>query len=395
MRATDDVSRDWRPYTVAFVPRNPERRQRLVEVANQLEGRAGFTSVVRILRGTGPVVRKQAASVDVELQRELEHSHPSTFGRVVVAESLADGVAAVLQAHGIGPLSPNIALFNLAHPDIASSESGDEWGSMIQTARRFGSNVAVYHSNPDHVAERRVIDVWWADDRSGSLLVLLGWLMTRSAAWNGADVRVWIERSDEQGSGELDRVREVLADARLPVRVAGTAQPDAFNRTVQDAQFVLAPMRIKHGEGYGPTGASVVDLVDAGLPSGLFVHTGEEVALDVQPDQSLSTQLADALDRAEQLRSRAHELSDTAAALVVRAEMARLEASGDESSPEVIAATTDAAAAQRTYLDARARAEDAFLRVRSLDPSATEGTLDPDIWLAERTPDDAAFIRDR
>ncbi len=389
MRATDDVSRDWRPYTVAFVPRNPGRRHRLVEVANQLEGRAGFTSVVRILVGTGPVIRKRAGEVDVELQRELEHSHPSTFGRVVVADDVSSGVAAVLQAHGIGPLQPNIALFNLAHPSDDAVENAESWGAMIQTARRFGSNVAVLHHDDAATAtDRQRLDVWWSDDESGALLVLLAWLMTRTSEWDDADVRVWVERRDdvERPSETLDRVRQLLDEARLPVRVAGSAKAESFAKTVGDASFVLAPMRVRHKDGFGPGGASIADLVRTGVPDTLFVHVSEAVELDVQPDQSQSRHLADAVDRAERLRSHAQELSTTAAGLVVRAETVRLEHDGDDSAPEVAAAAKDAAAAQRAYLDARARAEEAFVRVRSLDPSMLDGELDPEVWLAESSP---------
>ncbi len=84
MAQRSDSSRDWRPYTVAFAPRDPLRRERLTAAATWIEGGAGFTSVVRIVVGRGPMIRKHGQNVGNKLAGELARQHPGVYPRSVV-----------------------------------------------------------------------------------------------------------------------------------------------------------------------------------------------------------------------------------------------------------------------------------------------------------------------
>ena len=143
-----DPGRDWRPCTVAFAPRDPDRRARLATLATWFEGNAGFTTVTRVVTGRGPMVRKRAARVELELQRELAARPDTIYGRVIVGETREDGVAAMLQAHGIGALRANLALFSWYHADDPARPNAATTAAMVQTAIRFGCSVGIAHT-PD------------------------------------------------------------------------------------------------------------------------------------------------------------------------------------------------------------------------------------------------------
>ncbi len=205
-----DARRDWRPVTVAFVPRDPERRAQLLTVSSWLEGGSGFTTAARIIPGRGPVARKHAARVEVELQHEIDEAGSGVYGRVIVANDLEAGVSAMLQAHGMGPISPNLALYSWYEIGDAERANSREYETMVRTGVRFGSHVGIVHAKGHDggaLAKGRVrrIVVWWSDDANGQLLTLLAWMATRTSVWSGATIEVWIASDDDAHKTERHR----------------------------------------------------------------------------------------------------------------------------------------------------------------------------------------------
>ncbi len=379
-------SRDWRPFTVAFAPRGPVRRERLAAATSWIEGGAGFSTVVRVVAGRGAVARKHATRVGQKLMGELASDYPTMYGRAIVAADLREGVAAALQSTGLGPIRPNLALF---HWRSHLSEASPEQESMAQTALRFGCNTGILVASddawervPQAAQATKKILVWWADDKSGQLLVLLAWMCTRDSVWEGAQIEVYVASIDE---GDAGRVAALLDEARLPAVVAGVADPTAFVATTAEADLVFGPMRIRRGQALGPADTPVEAMADV-LPVTLLVQVAAPVDLDVQPDEGEVAALAEARDRATEATERADELDGDASRLIVTAEMTRLDVAAGQANPEVVEAATKAAAvAHRNYLDARARADEAWRLVRELDPTAADGTLDEQLWI-ERAP---------
>ncbi len=382
-----DTTRDWRPCTVAFAPRDPTRRQRLCEVAQWLEGGAGFTTVARIVVGRGPMVRKIAGRIDLELQQELSDREGTIYGRVLAADTLDGGVSAMLQAHGIGSLRANMVLTSWFEDDC-DRENAVDHGSMIHTAIRHGCNVGIVHT-PDagwarlyHAAggsTAPTIRVWWSDDHTGQLLTMLAWMCTRGSMWNGAGIEVLVESDDVV---DRDRVATLIDEARLSATVAGLASPSDFSRLTQSADLVFAPVRVRHGQPLGPGDLPLDNLVgDLGVA--VFAHAPSPFELDVQPDDTDLAAVAAAHDRASELSARAEQLSQEAATLLVTAELARMDAQDGHTSDVEATEAAEAAArrAQRTYVDARTRADEAWRLVRELDPNAATDAPKPDDWI--------------
>ncbi len=384
MAAFDDASRDWRPCTVAFVPRDPQRRSALTTVATWFEGGAGFTTAARIIVGRGAFVRKQAARVDLELQRELDADGDRAYGRVLVAENIESGVAAMLQGHGIGALRANLALFSWYDLTDPERSNPTTTSTMVRTGIRFNCNVGIVHA-PQPAWEaldqgsRQVISVWWSDRRTGQLLTILAWMCTRTPMWKKATIEVWVAADGGDG---VDTVTELLDDGRIRAAVRGVAGNDDFVAKMSGASLALAPVRIRHGQALGPGDVPIDQLVeDLGVV--VFAHASSVVELDAQPDEGGTAVLADAHDRATELTERARELSVRAGQLMVEAELAKMEVGYDPGAGDQppVGIEEAAVAAHRTYIDARARAEEAWRVVRELDPTASSEKLDPELWV--------------
>ncbi len=401
MGSDSQPGRDYRPCTIAFVSRDPARRQRLAEVATWLEGSAGFTTVARIIPGTGPMLRKKAAQIEVELQRELEERRGESsngdvvYGRVLVAPSREDGVASMLQVHGIGALRPNLALFGAHDPAAAPPEVGgqhtDATAALVRSSIRHGCNAAVVHAPAadfDRVTgvshDDRSIAVWWTDDDTGKFLTMLAFLCTRARVWQGARIDVWL--AAEHGTDEdLARIGVLLDEARLPAKMAGRIPASEMATAVRPADLLFAPLRVRQGKALGPGDRALGELLpDLGLT--VFAQAVASVELDLQPDDSGQAAILEAKDRAVARQQRADVLSEEAGTLMVQAELLRLSAGTDDVDPAAIAAADEAAAAaNRRYVDALTRADEAWRHVRELDPTAVSESLDPSLWVGSAT----------
>lgn len=391
-------SRDWRPCILAFVPRDPTSRRRMMTVASWLEGGSGFLTAVRVLEGSGPIWRRQAREVEADLAAELEETVPGAFARVVTVEDDVSGVQALVQTHGIGNLRPNLTVFGVR--DLRGSEADRAaYGSMLQHCERFGANVAVVNVRDDAwvrfentAPEERTIALWWSDDRVGQLITLLGWLCQRGEAWASAQVVVHVPSGDDD-AGEAVRVAELLDAARIKADVrAVDPTPAAFTTALGAATMALAPLRVRRGTAIGPFETPLGMLVES-LPLAVMILASENVELDAEPDGGDVAAYAQASEQAKEAQRWAAELDAEAAALLVEAESLRLDLEGlspDEPEHQATAerlAELDAAAvaAYRRYVSARARCRTLEAEADALRPNGSTSDLDPDIW--QRPPE--------
>ncbi len=183
--AEPSSSRDWRPCSLVFVPRNPVTRRRMLLVAHWMEGHLGYTTAIRILEGSSPRLRSQAAQIEANLGRELSDTCPGAYARVLAVSDLDVGVATLVQSHGIGEVRANMTVFGVR--DLRGNDDDQRmYGQMLQKCARLGTNVAIV-SVDDHAwetfeatpANQRTIALWWSDDQVGKLITLLAWLCQR------------------------------------------------------------------------------------------------------------------------------------------------------------------------------------------------------------------------
>ncbi|MDH4143712.1 MAG: amino acid permease [Acidimicrobiia bacterium] len=388
--------RDWRPCALAFVPRDPVVRGRMMTVTSWLEGGSGFITAIRMLEGNGPRWRRQAAEVEEDLAAEVAQVVPGSYARVLTVADADVGVEALVQAHGIGTVRPNLTVFGVR--DLQGSEEDRlSYGRMLQTCVRHRTNVAVLNVR-SHAWERfeatprneRSIALWWSDDQVGQLITLLGWLCQRHRDWEDASIVVYVPVTDQPV--DTARVDRLLEDARIRATVTEVEPTsDAFIDALGRSTLALAPLRVRRGNAIGPFETPLGVLVES-LPLAVMVLAVEVVDLDAEPDESDLAELARITDQAKHAAKWVAELDAAAAGLLVAAEALRLELDGGdppdaELQRRVQEAEMASAKAYRKYVDARARSEALATRVAALNPARAEHDAHPDIW---GRPSDAA-----
>jgi amino acid transporter len=305
--------RDWRPNMLLF-SKDSHRRPQLLQFASWLEGDSGFATVVKFLEGGGAAILRRKQEAEAALEEDIRQSGVQAFPLAIVAPDLNSGIQALLQGFGIGTLRANIILVNwLEHAPQAGNEQRELiYGSHLRTAFRLGCNLVVLDAGDAEWAalrevppDARRIDVWWRGDASSRLLLLLAYLMTRTADWEGARIRFLGICCAGESSETAEALQRTLDEARIEaeaVLVEDAGPGDVAVRSA-DASLVLLPFRLRGSQPLGPFDGSLDDLL-APLPVTALVLAAEDIDLDAEPEEGTAADAArvlDALGDAERL----------------------------------------------------------------------------------------------
>jgi amino acid transporter len=321
MREAPSHARDWRPHILAF-SKDAGHRMDILRFASWIEGEAGITTVARIFVGDDAGVRKRRDEAMIEMTREIETHKLRAFPLALASSELMEGARVLLQSYGVGPLRANTILLNWLEQTSSTSEYEiQDYGSYLRMALRLRRNVVVLAADTrgwqhmDGITEReRRIDVWWCDDASSRLSLMLAYLMTRTADWDEASVRVIaVTAAEEDASVVRQHLTEMLEDVRIDAEVQAIAAPDEAEliRRSADAGLIFMPMKFRANRlvtAFGPPVQSVAN----GCPVMALVTAAEDVELAPDPDEGEPAEMAAAADRAEHAEQRARKAEEQA-----------------------------------------------------------------------------------
>ena len=307
--------RDWRPLMLAF-SRRPERRARLLRVAEWLEGRSGMTTLVTVLQGRGLRVQKQRDAAEKEMARDIREGGFRAFPLVVTADDIEDGIHHLVQAAGIGPLRVNTVLTNWILEDPPKDEGFQEllFGRNLREAYRQGCQVVIMAADQAKwerltadTAPHGLLDVWWQDDATGRLMLLLAYLMTRHERWREDRLRVLVPvpKADAAADNLMATVNRALADYRIQAEtmaIPETSQPGDLE-VLTDTDLLFLPFRFQDNLIRLPFEGPVVDVLEK-LPGTIMVAAARDIDLEPEPEEGAVGEVAAALDRLTQLRDR-------------------------------------------------------------------------------------------
>jgi hypothetical protein len=367
--------------------------------ASWIEGDSGLTTAVRILEGEGAKMLKLRKEAEAELVADIEAGSHSAFPLVVAAPSVEAGVHTLVQSLGIGPLHVNTLLLNwLGRIRRGFLGIGKlQYGERLRLAFRFGCNIVVLDAKEEKwnqleempPAEKR-IDVWWLNDATSHLMLLLAYLMTRHTAWSDASIRVLAARNDQQSPQNAEELEGLLDELRIEAeaQIVVDASPDSVFENSTDAGLVFLPFRLRANQMVNPFGILTEDLL-VRLPVVAMVLAAEDVDLDAEPEEGKAAEIAsarDALADAEKRIKAAERLAAKASAEVEekRKEMQTAVESGAEK--EVLArieaslkeAEEEATKATRRAAKALAKAENAAREAEALGAIPREKNETPE-----------------
>jgi len=322
--------RDWRPHILAFSD-NPDRRAKLLQFAAWIEGGSGSTTAVQIVAGQGARKLKQYQDTESELRRDLRAANSNAFPLVVLTPELQSGIATLVQSFGIGPLKANTMLLNwFDHtPDSIRESRAAIFTRNLQATFRMGKNIIILDPKKDPLEippKNRRIDIWWWDDATGRLMLLLTHLMTRSSEWDRSNIRVLAAGYDQASGKNIADLNATLEEARIEAatEVVMNAGPESVVAYSDDATLVFMPFRFSQQTVAGPFGSPCDELLTQ-LPTTALVLAAEDIDLDAEPEEGPPGEMAAARDNLEKARSNVETAEKNAEKARQRLETARLE----------------------------------------------------------------------
>ena len=324
--------RNWRPQILAFSD-DPGRRSQLLEFSSWIEGRSGLTTLVKFLEGSGLKLRKQKAEAEAELRQHIANHPAKAFPLVLVAPDLISGIKSLVQSYGIGSLKANTILLNWRgySPQKIIGLGDQDYGVNLRAAYLQGCNIVVLEAKPDKwealediVPEDLCIDVWWWDDPTSRLMLLLAYLMTRSNKWRAAKIRLLAVDTGSDSGLTMDNLESMLDDIRIDAKPIVIENPDADTivRHSEDSALVFLPFRIKASQVVDPFGGSMDELLFL-LPVVTMVLAAEDIELDAEPEEGTAAEMAAVLDTVEDAKKTAEKAAKKAAKAEESAEKAK------------------------------------------------------------------------
>ena len=384
--------RDWRPQILAF-SKDAQRRSGLLRFASWIEGRSGLTTVVKILKGEGIKMLKLQEESESELRSDIAAHGFAAFPLVVFAPDLDIALNTLIQSTGVGPLKANTILLNWLGPESESTDDQREinLGRNLRAAYRLGRNIVVMDADEDKwntleniPGEDRRIDVWWLNDATSRLMLLLGYLITRSEPWDTAKIRVLAAGYNADTPENLGDLKNNLEEARIEAEpiIVTNADIDKLSEYSSDAAMVFLPFRLR-GDQITCTIDGPIEKLLSRLPVTAFVLAAEDIALDAEPEEGTAGEMAAAMDaladaekkavEAEKEAAKAREIAETAGEKLLELENNTQHAEEDLRTKLKTAADNaekEADKAFRKAAKARAKVEESAKVVKELDPTA-------------------------
>lgn len=296
--------RDWRPHILAFSD-DRERRRFLLHFADWLEGRSGLTTVARILVGSGVKMFKEKQQAEEELRGDIEQLDIHAFPLIISAPGFTQGSSILLQSYGVGPLRANTILLNRRSPYSQRffGQQPDSYGKNLRAALRLGYNLIILDAEErewravhDQAEKDRCIDIWYEKDANGSLMLMLGYLMTRHPFWEHAKLRVIIKGENEDAEKAKQEMEEELDQVRINAEVVVNGSTTACAEQSRSSSLVLLPVELKKGLLLDREQTPVEEILPI-LPLAAMVLATQDIQLDAEPEEGEAGLLADAEDR--------------------------------------------------------------------------------------------------
>ena len=126
--------------------------------------------------------------------------------------------------------------------------------------------------------------MWWLNDVTSRLMLLLGYLITRSDPWDAAKIRVLAAGYQADTLENLTDLKNNLEEARIkadPIIVTN-ADIDKLSEYSADAAVVFLPFRLRGDQIICPINAPMEEIVSR-LPVTALVLAAEDIALDAEP----------------------------------------------------------------------------------------------------------------
>ena len=272
--------RNWRPHLLVLSGA-PTRRWHLIDLANSLSHSRGLITVSTVL-GEGDVTRDRIQAMEANIREYMSKRGVQALVRVISAPDPFVGAVRLVDAYGLGAFYPNTVL--LGHSEEETHR--DDFCRMVTRFHESQRNVMIVRRHGgEPFGDRRLIDLWWGGLRgNGSLMMILGYLLSTSHHWNNARVRLKMVVPTQQAAVEAEQNLKVIIEQTRTLATPHVSVSDGrsfdqiLSESSRDADLIFMGMAAP-GPDFRSYYESLLSRAE-GLPTTVFVLASEALAFD-------------------------------------------------------------------------------------------------------------------
>jgi amino acid transporter len=174
--------------------------------------------------------RRPRTTASHHLSRQLEDRHVTAFTQTAIVDSLETGILTALQTHGIAGLEPNCALLAWGKDEATQIQQMRLTRKILALKK---SMLLLKYADVQAYGANRWIDIWWRGrDRNAELMLMLAYLVKKSARWENSRIRLLqLVGSAAAIRGATRNLEQILQRVRV------YAEPHVLIRSVPDESF--------------------------------------------------------------------------------------------------------------------------------------------------------------
>lgn len=210
--------KNWRP-SILVLSGGRWNRANLLHYACALSAERGIVSLAQIISGELEDRFVRRAEAERLMRKFIREENLPAFPVVIVDENFSEGLKALLQAHGIGGLKPNMLLLGWTR-DTASSGNFPLILNLAKKLKRSLLVVRNQHEEEGRTANPGEINIWWNDSLHSSLSLMMAFLLRQNRDWRDKSLRILrpvAEKADVQNLRY--EMEEMLKNARINAEI--------------------------------------------------------------------------------------------------------------------------------------------------------------------------------
>jgi len=271
--------KNWRP-TILVLTGNPKTRLTMARYALWLGEDRGLVILARILVGDLTDIHRLRGAAIEQLSGFLRENNFDALPAVMVSKDLDEGICALIQGQSLGALQPNIVMMGWSS-DLNRS---DAFIKHLYSVSHLGRSIILVSDKglPEKGIKKR-IDIWWRGKKNGSLMVLLGHLLTLNWEWRGSEIRLnRVIRNEAGRRPATDALDALIKDARVKATVSVIVSEETFkdilHRHSRDASLIMLGTQLPDPADARQFQIMTGQVMD-GLPTTLIVCSSGEADL--------------------------------------------------------------------------------------------------------------------
>lgn len=244
-------AKNWRP-TILVLSGNPNTRFGLVKYANWLGSGRGIVTMASFITGNFYEKLSRRKEELAKLDIFIEENNLQAFSEVLVTPNFDVGLFHLLQCSSLSPVKPNLIIWGWSKKPSRAAQNIKN----MKIAYTLGiSQIIVSNPIPPSIkARHRKIDIWWRGKKNGSLMVILGYLLSLNSEWSGCTIRILRVVSNRgqvmYAESELKKMMDSarMSNTKIEIIVSEKKFPEILKETSVDSAVVFLGFEIPEVE---------------------------------------------------------------------------------------------------------------------------------------------------